>query len=150
MQYLIKAASKTTIVFIDYATNLSIVNQIKLTSSSTNKLNLRLVRVFIYLFQFQLDIKYRSNKIHTISDILSRLSASSKEDNQNLKQSNILNLNIFYRKIRVSIVLNLDIYYSSIANSKISNQVYIYQSIIIAILTDFQENLIAKYQKKTL
>jgi hypothetical protein len=43
-------------------------------TSNTNKLNLRLVRVGMYLSQFDLDIRHKSERNHVISDALSRLS----------------------------------------------------------------------------
>ena len=59
---MIKAVNKITIVFIDYATNSVIVDQIKLIFNNIDKLNLKLIKIFIYLSQFNLKIKYRSKK----------------------------------------------------------------------------------------
>lgn len=134
------------IVFIDYSTNLLIVNQIKLISSNTDKLNLRLVRAFIYLFQFQLDVKYRSDKQYIISDILSRFSAVSKTSTTDLEaQSNILDLNIFYIvSIKNSNMLDLSIYYSSIKNSE-TDLVYAYQDTLVSIFSKFKQKLIEEY-----
>ena len=50
------------IIFIDHTINSIIANQIKLIFYNFNKLNLCLIKTFIYLFQFQLNIKYRSKK----------------------------------------------------------------------------------------
>ena len=63
-----------TIVFINYIINISIVKQTTLINNNTNKLNFRLIKTFIYLFQFKLNIKYRFDKKHVISNVLSRFS----------------------------------------------------------------------------
>lgn len=71
VRHMIEAA----VVFTDHLANPSIANQTKLTSSSTDKLNLRLVRASTYLSQFQLDVRYRPGKQHIIPNALSRLPA---------------------------------------------------------------------------
>ncbi len=45
-----------------------------MTTSNTDKLNLRLIRVDMYLSQFDLDIRHKADRDHVISDVLSRLS----------------------------------------------------------------------------
>ena len=60
-------------VFTDHAANPAIVGQTKLTSSSVDKLNLKLVRASMYLSQFRLRVFHRSGKSNTIPDALSRL-----------------------------------------------------------------------------
>ena len=59
---MIKIVNKITIVFIDHVANLTIINQIKLTFNNIDKLNLKLIKIFIYLSQFNLKIKYRLEK----------------------------------------------------------------------------------------
>ena len=48
VKHMIKAAINITIVFIDHVVNSSIIHQIILNFSNTNKLNLRFVRAFTY------------------------------------------------------------------------------------------------------
>ena len=50
--------TKITIIFIDYIANSSIARQIILSFNSFNKLNFRIIRVSIYLSQFNLNVKY--------------------------------------------------------------------------------------------
>lgn len=69
-----------TLVFTDHTAVTNIARQVKLASSSADKLNLRLVRASQYLSQFNLDVRYRSEKIHLVPDALSRLLASSAVD----------------------------------------------------------------------
>lgn len=78
-----------TLIFIDHTIVTSIVKQIKLTSFSTDKLNLRLIRASQYLSQFNLNVRYCLDKIHLMSDALSRLLKSSM---MNVKFSILNNL----------------------------------------------------------
>ncbi len=50
-----------------------------MTTSNTNKLNLRLMRIDMYLSQFDLNIRHKSDREHVISDALSRLSCFEDE-----------------------------------------------------------------------
>ena len=63
VRHMIKTIKTTIVVFIDHAVNTFIIKQIILINSNTNKFNFRLMRTFIYLSQFRLDVKYRSKKI---------------------------------------------------------------------------------------
>ena len=62
------------VVFTDHVANSIIINQIKFISSSVNKLNLKLIRVFIYLFQFRLRAFHRFDKFNVVFDVFNRLS----------------------------------------------------------------------------
>lgn len=55
-------------------------------TSNTDKLNLRLVRVEMYLSQFELDIRHKFDRDHVISDALFRLSSFDEKfmKNQNI------------------------------------------------------------------
>ncbi len=57
-------------------------------TSNTDKLNLRLVRADMYLSQFDLDIKHKSERDHVISDALSRLSFFENNDEKLTKNQN--------------------------------------------------------------
>ena len=132
IKHIIETVFATTIVFIDYFVNLSIICQTILTSSNTNKLNLRSVRAFIYLSQFRLNIKYRLEKQYIIFDALSRLLvASTIEIDVNALEA-----------------LDIDIYYSGIQDLEIFDQIYAYQNTLIAILVEFKQRLLDKYAKK--
>ena len=100
VRYMIEIVFKITMIFINYVANSAIINQIKLIFNNIDKFNLRFVRAFTYLSQFQLNIKYRFNKQHIISNVLFKLSIVN-EFNDQLNASNALNLNIFCNFIKV-------------------------------------------------
>jgi len=67
--------------------------------SNINKLNLRLVRAFIYLSQFRLNVKYRFDKLHVIPNALSRLLAAKFSAEVDLDDLETLNLKMYYSEI---------------------------------------------------
>ena len=58
MRHIIEIVKHIIIIFTNHVANIFIAKQITLNNNNTNKLNFRLIRTFIYLFQFQLKIKY--------------------------------------------------------------------------------------------
>ena len=72
-RHIVEISSNKTIVYIDHESALDIVSQITMTTTSIDKLNLRLVRASDYIQRFNLDIRHKSNKQHIVSDVLSRL-----------------------------------------------------------------------------
>ena len=92
-------------------------------------MNLRLIRVFIYLSQFRLNIRYRSNKRHVLFDVLFRLSTNESfmNDDENL---------------------NLKSYHADWENSSINDQRFVYHEILINIFVVFRQRLIDEYVKK--
>ena len=48
--------------------------------NNVNKFNLKLIRTFIYLFQFRLNIRYKSRKSHIVLNALSRFSSKYVDD----------------------------------------------------------------------
>ena len=72
-RHLIEVAEEPTIVLTDHSCTVSIAKQNTLSSSSTDKLNLRLIRASQYLSQFRLDIQHKPGKEHVVPDALSRL-----------------------------------------------------------------------------
>ena len=72
-QHLIEASAKLIIIFTDHSVIMSIVKQMSLSSSVTDKLNLRLIQASQYLSQFCLNVHHRLRKQHVISDALFRL-----------------------------------------------------------------------------
>lgn len=144
---MIEAASNTTVVCIDHAANPSIVNQTKFTTSSTDKLNLRLIRASTYLFQFQLEIKYRPGKQHIIPDALSRLPATEGHKRQ-ADDCGALDLDTYHGHNSKDLdVLDLDTYHSGIEDLE-TEHTYAYQSTLIAISTDFKTKVIEGYQNE--
>jgi hypothetical protein len=74
LHHMIRASKHSTIIWTDHSVIVSIVKQTKMSISNTNKLNLRLVRIDMYLSQFDLNVRHKSNRDHVISNALSRLS----------------------------------------------------------------------------
>lgn len=91
-RHLIEAAETPTIVYTDHGASLGIAKQTTLSTSSTDKLNLWLVRASDYVQRFPLVIKYKPGKHHIISDALFRLEAEGKEvlDNQGEGELDVL------------------------------------------------------------
>ena len=57
---MIKSLSIFIVIYIDHDVVLKIVKQITFIISSTNKLNLRLIKTFNYIQRFNLKIRYKS------------------------------------------------------------------------------------------
>ena len=88
---MIRSLNHLTIVYTNHEVILSIVFQIKLITSSTNKANLRLIRAFTYFSQFRLDIKHKLEKTHIVSNALSRLFSRNTKD-EDIDSLNILHI----------------------------------------------------------
>ena len=73
LRLMVSSADYPITVFTDHGASPSIVNQTKLSTSSVDKLNLRLVRASMYLSQFRIRTFHRSGKSNIIPDALSRL-----------------------------------------------------------------------------
>lgn len=58
------------VVYIDYTVTISIIRQLTLTSLSTNKFNLPLVRVLEVFSRFDLNIRYKPDKEYEVLNIL--------------------------------------------------------------------------------
>ena len=86
IRHFIESFISFIVIYIDHDVTLDIVKQITFSSFSTNKLNLRLMRVSDYIQRFDFDIRHKSNKFHLVSNVLSRLvnlndsQTSSKEE----------------------------------------------------------------------
>jgi hypothetical protein len=76
VRHIILSSKLGTIVYTDYSAIVAIAKQDSLSSSSTDKLNLRLVRASLYLSQFSLDVRYRSGPLNIVPDVLSRLAST--------------------------------------------------------------------------
>ena len=74
---MIETTKKTTVIFTDHSVSTSIVKQTSLIFSNIDKFNLRLIKVFVYLSQFDLNVRYKSEKFNIVSNVLFRLSTIS-------------------------------------------------------------------------
>jgi hypothetical protein len=92
VRHLIENSKKSsTIIFTDHVALANIVKQTFLTSVNTNKLNLRLVKVFQYLSILSIEIRVKSRKFHVILDALSRLfSVMNKNESQRNDEKEVL------------------------------------------------------------
>ena len=73
IKHIVEVSSSKTIMYTDHDSALNIVNQIMMTTTSTNKFNLRLVRISNYIQRFNLNIRHKFDKQHIVFDALSRL-----------------------------------------------------------------------------
>ena len=78
IRHMIESSQASTVIYTDHGTSLSIVKQTTLSTTSTDKLNLWLVRAFNYLQQFNLDIQHKSGKQHIILNTLFRLASMNE------------------------------------------------------------------------
>ena len=62
-------------MYTDHSAAVSIVRQTSLNTTSTEKLNLRLIRASEYIQRFHLDVRYKPGKTNTVPDALSRLAS---------------------------------------------------------------------------
>jgi hypothetical protein len=74
LHHMIRTSKHFTIIWTDHSVIVSIIKQTKMNTFNTNKLNLRLVKVDIYLSQFDLNVRHKSDRDHVISNALFRLS----------------------------------------------------------------------------
>lgn len=74
VRHIIKSSKVGVIIQTDHSAIIDILQQSSITSTtSTMRLNLRLVRASEFLQQFKLDVKHKPGKEHIIPDALSRL-----------------------------------------------------------------------------
>jgi hypothetical protein len=93
LHHMIKAFKHSTIVWTDHSITATIVKQIKMFISSIDKLNLRLIRVDMYLSQFDLNVRHKFDRDHIISNISSRL--SSWDDNLEKFENTLKDVNVY-------------------------------------------------------
>ena len=127
IRYLIEVVKHVIIIYIDHVANLTIVRQIKLINNSVDKLNIKLVRVFVYLSQFKLNIRYKLNRFYIILDALSRLFTTNRIS---IDKNNVLNIENFH---------------DSIIDSK-NNYIYAYNYKFIVIFLNFKKKLQKNYR----
>ncbi len=101
IRHMIESFKKLIILFTNHESAVSIVKQISLSIISTDRLNLRLIRVFEYIQRFNVIIKHKFDKQHIVSDALSRLASENDEnvfDSEELNAliAEIMNLNALF------------------------------------------------------
>ncbi len=81
IRHMIESSKKPTILFTDHGSALGIAKQTSLTTSSTDRLNLRLIRASEYIQRFNIIIKHKPGKQHIVPDALSRLDSENDDAN---------------------------------------------------------------------
>ena len=108
---MIESSSIFIIIYIDHDAALKIVKQITFTTSSTNKLNLRLIKTSDYVQRFNLKIRYKFEIQHVIFDVFSRFASFNIE----IQLQNYENeLDVFF--IVILIEMNDDFRFSILKN----------------------------------
>ena len=102
IRHLINFAIKSTIIYMNHEAFLTIVKQISLSTFSTDKLNLRLVRASNYIQRFELVIKHKSNKLHLVSNALFRLSTNATIATKMLLQNE--ELDVFFTAFLIKMI----------------------------------------------
>ena len=82
------------VIYIDHVVNSIIVKQTKLSIIFVDKLNLKLIRVFTYLFQFRLRVFHKTNKFNLMSNVFNRL--FTIRNNSNDKKFDNFELNNYH------------------------------------------------------
>ncbi len=129
---MIKFFEHSTIIYTDHGVNLVIAAITKLSISSIDRLNMKLIRTFTYLSQFRLDIRYRSEKFNVLSDVLSRL---------------LVTKNISFQE-----VLNVDVdlkHFQSGMNSSENDRTYAYVTILMKMFSDFRFKIKKGYRQES-
>ena len=87
LRHMVESAPKT-VVYTDHGAALAIAKQTSLTTSSTDKLNLRLVRASDYIQRFRnIEFRHKPGKQHVVPDALSRLDAAMGDAEYSRKSS---------------------------------------------------------------
>ena len=90
IKHIVKSVESSSIIYIDHDASLSIAKQTSLTTFFTNKISLRFIRTFKYIQRFDLIIRHKSERLHFVSNALSRLSCADSFENNNRKNENEL------------------------------------------------------------
>ena len=121
------------IVYTNHFVIVFIIQQIKLSSFSIDKLNFRLIRVSIYLSQFFLKIKHKSSNQHVVSNTLSRLFINAFKS---LAKNFVLN-DIYWQTTLQYVYVIDDVKYSN----HVINEIY------VNISSKFKTLIIKNYKK---
>ena len=82
------------VVYTNHSAAVLISRQTSLTTSSTNKLNLRLIRASQYLLMFDLSVRYKAGKTNIVLNALSRLLGNTTVTNLDPRELKALNADL--------------------------------------------------------
>ena len=77
VRHLIESSKSKVVVYTDHSASVDIAKQGSLATTSTVRLNLRLIRASQYLQRFELDVRHKPGKRNIIPDALSRLASTN-------------------------------------------------------------------------
>ena len=135
---MIEVVKYVIVIFTNHNINIFIIKQTTFFNNNIDKLNFRLMQAFIYLLQFQLKIKYRFDKNHIVSNVLSRLFFDNEQiDSVNVNSKNKLNLNIYHVNMM-----------NSFCSKQIEQEIYVMNEILIEMSNDFRKRIFDDYVKE--
>ena len=79
VRHMVESSKNPVIIQTDHSAILDLMRQSSITTTtSTMRLNVRLIRASQFLRQFQLDVRHKPGKDHVVPDALSRLASTNK------------------------------------------------------------------------
>ena len=78
IRHMIESSKSKVVVYTDHSATIEIVKQASLATTSTLRLNLRLVRASQYLQRFELNVRHKPGKKNVIPDALSCLASTNE------------------------------------------------------------------------
>ena len=79
IRHMIESFKHPTLIYTDHGAALGIAKQILLSTSSTDKPNLRLIWASEYLQRFNIKIRHKPSKQYIVPDVLSRLVSTNSD-----------------------------------------------------------------------
>ena len=135
IRHMVDSTKKSpTIIYTNHSAAIPISRQTSLSTSSTNKLNLRLVRASQYLSSFNLSIRHKSGASNMVPDALSRLQAQT--DMPAAEKADILNC-----LYGVTVPLN------GAERNALLPEVFSYHATLMEMSNAFKQRLIEAYTK---
>ena len=136
------------IVYTDHSAAIPISKQTTLNTTSTDKLNLRLIRASQYLSAFNLELRHKAGKSNTVPDALSRLPQATKATSQASDQSegalDALYGNVEPQEVSPTMTSETSTSFPGMASSGI---VGIYHTTLVEMSDDFKERLKQGYHE---
>ena len=138
IRHMIETATKIIVIFTNHFANISIARQTSLKFSNIDKFNLKLIKAFAYLSQFNFDVRYKSKRINIVSNVLSRFSTKKV-----LKQ---LSTDCFLTKIfQIFLMIMSNVFKNRLVSKYVSN---IWWTKIIKIIKSHKNRL--KHERKNI
>jgi hypothetical protein len=155
VRHLIECSKRSLIIiFTNHAALIEIIKQTSLTFFNTNKLNLRLMKIFQYFSALFIEIRVKSEKFHVISNALSRLfSITNKNDSTRLSKKDVLE-NLKY-DLNVMLIQFINEFKTSSFDTK-SVRMHEYLNVyfdqnesLMKMTKDYRKNLLKTYNANT-